>query len=233
MSFSIAQDYGDSYESLDIILQNYVDSTGMVNYNGIRENPYRFDEYFRFIEDISPQSHPSYFKTKDDEMAYWINAYNAITVKIMLANPSVSSILDMSSFLIFKKKFKVGGERISLNKIEHKILRKEFDDPRIHFAINCASISCPPLGNRIFLGETLDSQLHEKTSSFISDRANVNINHKEKTIYLSKIFKWFNRDFGNVVLFVSEYLSENESYDIIKNYRVKYIDYDWGLNESK
>ena len=233
MSFSIAQDYGNSYESLDIILQNYVDSTGMVNYNGIRENPYRFDEYFRFIEDISPKSHPSYFKTKDDEMAYWINAYNAITVKIMLANPGVSSILDMSSFLIFKKKFKVGGERISLNKIEHKILRKEFDDPRIHFAINCASISCPPLGNRIFLGETLDSQLHEKTSSFISDRANVNINHKEKTIYLSKIFKWFNRDFGNVVLFVSEYLSENESYDIIKNYRVKYIDYDWGLNESK
>ena len=233
MSFSIAQDYGDSYESLDIILQNYVDSTGMVNYNGIRENPYRFDEYFRFIEDISPKSHPSYFKTKDDEMAYWINAYNAITVKIMLANPSVSSILDMSSFLIFKKKFKVGGEKISLNKIEHKILRKEFDDPRIHFAINCASISCPPLGNRIFLGETLDSQLHEKTSSFISDRTNVNINHKEKTIYLSKIFKWFKRDFGDVVLFVSEYLSENESYDIIKNYRVEYIDYDWGLNESK
>lgn len=223
----------EAYESFNTVLENYVDSTGMINYKGIRENPYSFSEYFDFIESVSPRSHPSYFKSKEDQMAYWINAYNALTVKIMMDNPKANSILDMSSFLIFKKRFIVGGEKISLDKIEHKILRKDFKDPRIHFAINCASLSCPPLGNRIFLGEILDKQLNEKTRSFINNTINVRIDHDEKVIYLSKIFKWFAKDFNNVLLFVSKYLSNEESYDIIKEYQIKYFDYDWSLNESK
>ncbi len=223
----------EAYESFNTVLENYVDSTGMINYKGIRENPYSFSEYFDFIESVSPRSHPSYFKSKEDQMAYWINAYNALTVKIMMDNPKANSILDMSSFLIFKKRFIVGGEKISLDKIEHKILRKDFKDPRIHFAINCASLSCPPLGNRIFLGEILDKQLNEKTRSFINNTTNVRIDHDEKVIYLSKIFKWFAKDFNNVLLFVSKYLSNEESYDIIKEYQIKYFDYDWSLNESK
>ena len=118
--------------------------------------PYAFNEYFTFIENISPISHPKYFKTIDDKMAYWINTYNALIIKIMLENPE-KNILDISLFgpLIFLKKYLVGGKKISPNYIEHKILRK-MNDPRIHFAINCASISCPPLGNRILLGSKLD-----------------------------------------------------------------------------
>ena len=222
-----------AYESFNMILESYVDSSGMINYKGIRENPYSFSEYFDFIENISPRSHPSSFKSKADEMAYWINAYNALTVKIMMENPEANSILDMSSFLIFKKRFVVGGENMSLNRIEHKILRKGFKDPRIHFAINCASLSCPPLGNRIFLGDTLEQQLDEKTRNFIANTINVRIDHNEKIIYLNKIFKWFAKDFNNVRLFISQYLSDKESYSIIKDYKIKYFDYDWNLNESK
>ena len=222
-----------AYESFNTILENYVDSSGMVSYKGIRENPYSFSEYFDFIANVSPRSHPSSFKSRADEMAYWINAYNALTIKIMLDNPKANSILDISSFLIFKKRFIVGGEKMSLNKIEHKILRKDFQDPRIHFAINCASLSCPPLGNRIFLGETLDQQLDEQTRNFITNMANVKIDHNDKVIYLNKIFKWFAKDFNDVRSFVSKYLSDKESYNIIKDYRIKYFDYDWSLNDSK
>ena len=106
------------------------------------------------------------------------------------------------------------------------------NDPRIHFAINCASKSCPPLGNRILIGKNIEKQLHEKTISFINNIDNVYINHEEKTIYLNKIFKWFKKDFKNVIQFITKFLIEDIDYDRIKNYKIKYYKYDWSSNQS-
>ena len=220
----------DSYNALDLILDNFVDINGDVNYNGIIENPYNFNEYFKFIEEVSPDSHPGYFNTPNKKMAYWINTYNALIIKLMIDNPE-KDILDISmGHAIWFTKFKVGKKRISLYKIEHKILRK-MNDPRIHFAINCASKSCPPLGNRILIGKNIEKQLNQKTISFINDIDNVYISHEEETIYLNKIFKWFKKDFKNVIQFITEFLIEDTDYDRIKNYKIKYYKYDWSSNQ--
>ena len=151
----------------------------------------------------------------------------------MIDNPG-KNILDIGVIgpEIFLKKFKVGGNKISPHFIEHKLLRK-MNDPRIHFAINCGSRSCPPLGHRIFLPETLDLQLEEKTKSFINDKNNVYIDSDVQVIYLNKIFKWYKKDYNNVRKFLIKYLEENLSYKDIKDYKIKYYKYDWSSNQKK
>jgi len=222
----------DSSKSLDTILSSYVDDSGNVNYKGIVKNPFALDEYLNFIEQISPDSHPDYFKTEDSKKAYWINVYNALILKIMIENPG-KDILDIGyiGHDVFLKRFKVGNKRISPSFIENKILRK-MKDPRIHFAINCASKSCPPLGNRILLETDLDKQLDQKAFKFINNTDNVFINHKEQTIYLNKIFKWFEKDFENLKSYISIYLDDIDM-DLIKNYNIKFFKYDWSKNSSK
>ena len=232
-SISVSNDYvHSSNEAFNNLLSSYVDSVGNVNYQGIIDSPFSFNEYFSFIEEISPVNHPEYFKSQNDEKAYWINVYNALIIKLMIDNPN-KDILDISIFgvFIFSKKFKVGGQMISPNYIEHKILRK-MNDPRIHFVINCASKSCPPLGNRILIGKNIEKQLNEKTISFINSIDNVYINHKEKTIYLNKIFKWYKKDFKNLKKFLIKYLKEDVNYSLIKNYKIRYLNYDWSSNNK-
>ena len=222
----------DSSKSLDTILSSYVDDSGNVNYKGIVKNPFALDEYLNFIEQISPDSHPDYFKTEDSKKAYWINVYNALILKIMIENPG-KDILDIGyiGHDVFLKRFKVGNKRISPSFIENKILRK-MKDPRIHFAINCASKSCPPLGNRILLEIDLDKQLDQKAFKFINNTDNVFINHKEQTIYLNKIFKWFEKDFENLKSYISIYLDDIDM-ELIKYYNIKFFKYDWSKNSSK
>ena len=103
------------------------------------------------------------------------------------------------------------------------------NDPRIHFAINCASKSCPPLGNRILVGDNLNQQLDEKTFNFINNVDNVFIDYDTNTIYLSRIFKWFKKDFGNIKAYISHYLNDID-YESIKDYKIKYFKYDWSKN---
>ena len=221
----------ENYNSLDLVLKNYVDSLGRVNYNGILKNPNNLNDYFKFIEKISPKNKPSYFKTKNEKTAYWINAYNALIIKLMIENPN-KNILEISfGHAIWLTRFKVGEEMVSLYEIEHKILKK-LNDPRVHFAINCASKSCPPLGRRIFIGEKLDLQLDEKTTQFINDENHVKFDHLNKIIYLNKIFKWYKKDFKNVKRFIIKYLKEDIDYSLIKNYKIIYLNYDWSSNNK-
>ena len=230
--FCLAEDTLSSYEAFDSILKEYVDSDGNVNYKGILENPYNFNQYFEFIEKISPNSHPKYFKTNNEKMAYWINTYNALIIKLMIENPG-KDILNISmGHAIWLTKFRVGDEKISLYKIEHQILKK-MNDPRIHFAINCGSKSCPPLGRRIFLPETLDAQLEERTISFINNNSNVYIDYDSNTIFLNKIFKWYKKDFKNVKKYLLKYLDTPINYSDIKKFKIKYYDYDWSSNDLR
>ena len=150
----------------------------------------------------------------------------------MIENPG-KDILDIGyiGHDVFLKRFKVGNKRISPSFIENKILRK-MKDPRIHFAINCASKSCPPLGNRILLETDLDKQLDQKAFKFINNTDNVFINHKEQTIYLNKIFKWFEKDFENLKSYISIYLDDIDM-ELIKYYNIKFFKYDWSKNSSK
>ena len=230
LGFVFCNPFANEYSSLDSILSKYVDTDGLVNYQAIIDSPYNINEYLDFIKNVSPQSHPKLFLTQNDKLAYWINAYNALVIKLMIENPG-TNILEISfGHLIWLTKFDVGLKKISLYEIEHKILRKL--DSRIHFAISCGSKSCPPLGQRIYLGGTLDVQLESSAKNFINNKKNVFIDFDNKTLYLNKIFKWYKKDFVNVKKYIVMYLSDGTSYDQIKNFKIKYNEYDWSLNSQ-
>jgi hypothetical protein len=173
----------------------------------------------------------------DARFAFYINAYNAWTLKLILTGyPGVASIKDLGSFFSspWKKKIvKIHGETLTLDQIEHEILRPEFKDPRVHFAINCAALSCPPLRSEPYEADRLDAQLDAATIAFINrtDRTYM----QGDTLYVSRIFKWFNEDFKpDVEGFVRRYARDGlkAKLDAVDKIKVRYLDYDWSLNGS-
>ena len=211
------------------LLNKYVTDGGLVNYKGFIEEQSKLDEYLNTLSNTPPGSNWN----ETDKMAYWINAYNAFTVKLIMDNYPLKSIKDIGDGLPMIsspwdiKFFKIGGVDFDLNTIEHEILRKQFEEPRIHFAINCASFSCPKLRNEAFESNKLNQQLEEQAKEFINN-PNKNIIRKEET-KLSKIFSWFETDFTKkttIKSFIKQHHSAfNEQND------VQYLDYIWTLNE--
>jgi len=203
------------------LLQTHVSNNGNVDYNGFKNNEERLDDYLEYLTTNQPNANSS----KNEKLAYWINAYNAYTVKLIIDNFPIKSIKDIDK--PWDKKFiPIGGELLSLNHIEHEILRK-MDEPRIHFAIVCASYSCPKLLNRAFKAEQLENQLTQATKEFLASDKNTIASNK---IEISKIFKWFPEDFkqnGTLIDFLNTY-SETQ---ISKKAKKSFKDYDWSLNE--
>lgn len=202
-------------------LNKHVTQSGNVNYKAIKENQTELNAYLSLFAKTSPNS----TWTKNEKLAYWINAYNAFTIKLIIDYYPTKSIKDISKPWD-KKLANINGKKVSLNYIEHDVLRK-MHEPRIHFAINCASVSCPKLLNTAFMPETLNSQLNTAAKRYI----NSNENRIEKgNVKLSRIFKWFSDDFktnGNVLDFINLYTENKVSNK--ENY--KYLDYNWSLNE--
>lgn len=207
----------------------YVTKTGEVNYPGFIEDKMKLEEYLHTLSSFPPGEN----WRRQDKLAYWINAYNAYTVKLIIDNYPLKSIKDIANGLPMInspwdiKFFKIGETDFDLNTIEHEILRKQFDEPRIHFAINCASFSCPRLRNEAYETENLEEQLEEQTSLFINNPdKNIISGNSAK---LSKLFKWFESDFlkdGGVKSFIKKY---NQSLN--ENSKIEYLEYIWTLNE--
>ncbi len=228
-----------NYESFNNVLLSFVDDKGTVNYASIRSDPFNLDKFVIFINKVSPENYPDLF-SESDAKAYWINVYNALAIKTIIENPNVASIREISWGMgaFWRNKFVVGGKKMTLNHIEHKILRKKYNDPRIHFAINCASNSCPPIGNNIFTGDNLDEQLDIKTYNFINDPVNFLIDHTNKEIHLPRIFKWYKRDFTqnhesllSYIYYYLDNISTKQKIAIVNTYRIVYNKYDWSVNE--
>lgn len=165
--------------------------------------------------------------TKNEQLAFWINAYNFYTLELVAKNiDDIKSIKDLGWLLNSvwdKYKFEIDGNKYSLNNIEHNIIRTKFKEPRVHFALVCASISCPDLLNAPYLAETLDEQLNSQTQSFL-DNYTKGVVEKSGMVRVSKIFKWYGQDFnkGNALSFIQEYKEID--------YKHGYIDYNWKLN---
>ena len=207
----------------DSELKKYVDKEGNVNYRLWKKNSKLLETYLINLENNPPINQ----WTKNDSLAYFINAYNAVTVKLILDNYPLRSIKDLI-IPWWLKRFKLNSEKITLNFIEHKILRK-MDDPRIHFAINCASRSCPKLQNVAYYSHKLENQLNDAASEFINDQTKnkINVNH----LMLSKIFSWFKDDFGNRIQLL-KFVNKYSKIKILENARIEYLNYDWNLNEK-
>ena len=205
----------------DELLKLYVSESGDVDYAGIKSNYNDLAGYVYLLK----MSEPLETASRNEKLAYWINAYNAFTVDLIIRNCPLESIKDIKDPWE-QRLWQIGDKWINLNEIEHKILRK-MNEPRIHFAIVCASESCPKLLNEAFTAENLEAQLTKATKLFLSDTSKNEIS--ENDIKLSKIFKWFAKDFktnGSLVEFLNQYSDVNISEKAKKSYK----DYDWSLN---
>lgn len=211
------------------LLQRNVDLNGRVSYSGFVSDSVGLNHYLRELSSNPPNESWS----REEKLAYWINAYNAFTIKLIVDHYPVSSIKDIKKGIPFinsvwdLKFFSIGGEEMDLNFIEHQILRKEFEEPRIHFAIVCASYSCPKLRNEAFLAANLEQQLQNQAVQFVNDPSK-NILSKNE-LKLSSIFKWFEADFTknrNIRDFIGRYSNQS----INPKAKVRYLEYDWNLN---
>ncbi|AUP80231.1 DUF547 domain-containing protein [Flavivirga eckloniae] len=204
------------------LLQKHVSNNGNVNYKNFKLDRGKLTNYITLLAEHMPQDSC----TKKDKLAYWINAYNAMTIDLILRYYPVKSIKDIDK--PWEQRFwKLGEKWYNLNEIEHQILRK-MDEPRIHFAIVCASFSCPKLQNEAFTSSNLDEQLTHVTKDFLSDSDRNNIS--KNNLELSKIFQWFSKDFkqsGSLIDFLNQYTEITISNKAKKKFKA----YNWNLNE--
>lgn len=212
----------------DSLLQKNVDKTGRVDYQSLKNNETLLDNYLAYIQNNEPTKNWSSNKKK----AFWINTYNAYTIKIILNNYPLKSIRDIKidGKTAWKIPFvKIGQKRYTLDQIEHKILRKKFNDPRIHVGINCASVSCPRLWNFAFTEDNIASSLDNLMKVFINDTTRNKIS--KNNVALSEIFNWFSKDFiknGTII----NYLNTYAAIKISEKASIKYLTYDWSLNKK-
>ena len=191
-----------------------------------------------YIQTLSAQRIDNF--RRDEQLAYWINFYNALTVKVVLDNYPVTSILKISSGLFSigpwsKKRVDVEGEALSLDDIEHRILRPIWQDPRIHYAVNCASIGCPNLRKEAFTPANLDTALTVAAREFINSERGMRIDNGR--LYVSSIFAWFADDFGSsdeaVIAHLRQYSNADRASQLAEFSRISDDFYDWDLNEPR
>lgn len=214
-----------TYNSL---LQKHVDKQGNVDYKGLKTDEARLDMYMEYLAATSPNKTWSVNKQK----AFWINAYNAYTLKIILENYPLKSItkIKKKGKTAWKIPFvKVGNKLYTLDHIEHKILRKNLFDPKIHVGVNCASISCPKLSNIAFTEENIEAELTRLMNDFVNDPSKNKLSKKK--VQISSIFDWFKEDFtkNNSVI---DYLNTFSEIEINSNAKINYLKYDWSLNSK-
>lgn len=244
--------FDSTHKQWDLLLKQYVHwsadgTTTRVDYAGFRKDQLRLQGYLKEISSVSRQEYSRW--TWQEQQAFLINAYNAHTVSLVLTRyPDLVSIKDLGG--IFSSPWKLKfftllGEKRGLDDIEHNLLRgdKRYRDPRIHFAVNCASIGCPALRDEAYTAAKLDSQLEDQTLRFLKDKTRNHLNLQSGEYSISAIFKWYGEDFdrhsGGVNAFLIRYsgktgLSQKDM-AFIKSarFKVRFLDYDWSLNRSR
>lgn len=205
----------------DKLLRTHVSSRGKVDYAGIKAQQSKLDAYLKELENNPPQADWS----RNEKLAYWINVYNAYTVKLIVNNYPVKSITDLEGGKPWDKKWiKIDGKTYSLNNVENDIIRPRFKEPRIHFAVNCAAQSCPPLLNKAWTASNLSANFNQQAKAFINNDKFNKISANSVTV--SKIFDWYGEDFGNLI----SYLNKFSNTKINPDAKVNYKEYDWSLN---
>ncbi len=248
-------DYSDFADALKI----NVDDAGMVNYRKLKAEPQKLRA---FITELRNFDRKDFDKWNDNEkIAFWLNAYNALTLKAIIDNYPIKSSFFKSRIypknsirqiagVWDKIKFKVMGQNLTLGHIEHKILRVKFNEPGIHMAMVCAAMGCPSLRNKPYTDDKLQKQLDDQTRRFLANPAKFKIEGTHDRIYLSPIFKWFAVDFikkygpkknigrhnkeeSAVLNFIASYLDKaQKDYVLAGKFKIKYLKYDWSLNEQ-
>lgn len=224
-----------SHELFDKLLKRNVSPRGDVNYKGFIKDTVALNQYLNLLSKTPPDEKTW---TREEQMAYWINAYNAFTIKLITKYYPVKSIKDIGSKIQIPfintpwdiKFILIGKEKLDLNNIEHEKLRKRFDEPRIHMALVCASKSCPILLNEAFDARRLEEQLSQQSRAFLADPFRNNVTADKAQ--LSMIFNWYAMDFNKKGGSVREFVNRYSEVKIKPDAKISHLDYDWGLNEQ-
>jgi len=247
------------YDKYAVTLKAYVDDKGMVNYEQMKDDHKKLDAFLIAIVQLETETFDAW--NEQEKIAFWINAYNALTLKAIIDNYPIKA--GIISGLVYSKnsirqipgvwdklQFLVMGQKMTLNEIEHKKLRAKLNEPRIHMALVCAAMSCPQLRSEPFVGKELNDQLDDQSKVFVTHNDKFKIDTDAETVYLSSIFKWFGEDFIKsyapekgfashskaekaVLNFASKYLMKKQAEYLREgNYTIEYLDYDWSLNEQ-
>ncbi len=226
--------FDHEHGALNALLQRFV-KHGVVDYSGLKQERAALTAYLGTLSAV--ENHDGW--SDADKLAFWINAYNAWTLDLIFEAWPVVSIKDLyPPDGPWKRAFIPLGlhpDKVSLNWIEHEVVRKQFKEPRIHFALVCASVSCPPLRNEAFTSQRLDEQLEDQAKVFLSDGSKNTLDERRKTFRLSKIFEWYGGDFAGDPKAVARRIAPwmgPEAEALAKNPRMKvsFLPYDWGLN---
>jgi Protein of unknown function, DUF547 len=235
-----AASFDQSYPLWNAVLHRYV-KDARVDYAGLSAHPQELNQFLDQVAAVPESDFKQW--NQNQQLAFLINAYNAYTIKLILDHYPIASIKDIGHIWSGpwdQPVVHLFGKTITLNTIEQGMLRKNYTEPRIHFAIVCASIGCPPLRSEAYVANRLDEQLNEQARQFMANRSKNRVDAVDHAIYLSPIFKWYAEDFqkkaGGVLQFVQPYWPANERAEVEKlgqnNFEIRYTDYNWSLNKQ-
>lgn len=231
-----AGSFDQNHATLDRVLKRFVTANAQVHYKGLKANRGELDAYLAEVSALQSATFDSW--NQNEQLALLINLYNAATLQLVIDNYPVESIKEIGG--VFKGPWKLPvvrlfGKIITLDTLEHKVLRTQYSEPRIHFAIVCAAKGCPPLRAEAYLGSKLDAQFEMQGHRFLAETSKNKVSGG--TIYLSPIFKWFEKDFTKeskyVTDFVRDYFPKETASSLEDGFPVKYTDYDWSLNRTE
>lgn len=246
-----------AHDAFETLLRRFVDVEGNVAYQLWREDSQSVEQlhsYLAAVSRFSPDNAPDRFASPNDELIYWIQAYNAYVINSVLAHWPLASVTDLKAPLelvkgmgfFYRLRYSFGGTFLSLLTVENSRIRRRYRDARIHFVLSCASESCPAVRPELPTGDALDASLAAAASDFVSDPQHVFIDHDKQQIALSRIFKWYRRDFMNdlrrhgvpaangIIDYIRFVAGEPLASELsaLSSYKIVYPDYDWSLNET-
>lgn len=251
---------GFTHELMDQVQHRFVDEAGRVDYAGLQADAKGLNRYYKLVATHTPDSDPDLFPDEASRLAFWINAYNVAVMKAVITHYPIGSVSDVrppplfyllseqSGFFYFQR-LVFGGETMNLYDLEHKIIRERFKDPRIHFAINCASLGCPRLPTEAFVADRLEEQLQTETVRFLNEDRNLRIDDAARQVHLSSILSWYSEDFlgwvrsaypevadptllDYAILYLSDDRLAAAERARAANYEVIVEPYDWRLNDQ-
>ena len=215
------------HEIFDRVLQKHVNDAGLVDYRGLAADRADLDLYVAYIAGVSPTHDPDLFPSRQDQEAYYLNAYNALAISGVIDRPGLKSVEDNLADFFYLTKYVMGTEPINLYDLENKVVRATFKDPRIHFALNCQSGGCPRLVNHAYMPATLEAELDAGAKEFATHPAKVNID-AAGVVHISQIFEWYKEDFesaGGPVAYIN-----SVGGSVPADAKVEIIPYDWSLS---
>ena len=253
----------DIYPPYTGLLMDVVDESGLVDYRGLMDNPGQLDPSARtlisLVEGVATQAPAEYESwNESNKLAFWLNTYNVLTLKLIVDHYPIQPATGRQKYPANSiqqipnawtgVRFNVMGKEMTLDEIEHKIIRAQFKEPRVHFALVCAAMSCPPLRREEYLGPVLNEQLDDQARRFFADLRNLHVDREKNEVWVSRIIQWFADDFAPdaaqkdprdvaerkaVLAAVTPFVdAETKAYLETATYTLHFFEYDWTLNEQ-